>query len=117
MKHVAYADDIGGGSKLRMLRDWWDKIVENGPDFGYFPKASKSWLVVKEEMLRDAQEMFGDTVVQITTEGRKYLGGFIGTQEGRENYVKQLVEEWVSQLSELCKIRTANGDFCLHSRI
>ena len=101
MKHVAYADDIGGGSGLLMLRSWWNKIVENGPDFGYFPKASKTWLVVKEEKLNEAEELFRDTGIQITTEGRKYLGGFIGTQEGRENYVKQLVDEWMSQLSEL----------------
>ena len=104
MKHVAYADDIGGGSKLKMLRDWWDKIVRNGPDFGYFPKASKSWLVVKEENLSEAEELFEGTGIHITTEGRKYLGGFIGTQEGKKKYVSQLVEEWVSQLSELSKI-------------
>ena len=31
MKHVAYADDLAGGSKLETLRIWWDKIVELGP--------------------------------------------------------------------------------------
>lgn len=28
MKHVAYADDLGGGSKLRKIRDWWDRVVQ-----------------------------------------------------------------------------------------
>ena len=47
MKHVAFADDLGGGSKLEKLREWWDRCGEYGPAMGYYPKASKSWLVVK----------------------------------------------------------------------
>ena len=47
-KHVAYADDLAGGSKLEKLRNWWDRTVQYGPAFGYYPKPSKSWLVVKE---------------------------------------------------------------------
>ena len=82
VKQLAYADDIGGGSKLRKLREWWDKIVENGPSLGYYPKASKSWLVVKEDKFQEAAELFKGTGIQITTEGRKYLGGFVGTKEG-----------------------------------
>ncbi len=104
LKHLAYADDLGGGSKLPRLRQWWDRVVEHGPKFGYFPKPSKSWLVVKEEKLQEAKEIFGDTGVQITTEGRKYLGGFVGTDEGKQNYVKDLCNEWVSQLEELSQI-------------
>ena len=49
MKHVAYADELGGGSKLEKLREWWDRCGEHGPAMGYHPKASKSWLVVKEK--------------------------------------------------------------------
>ena len=42
VKQLAYADDIGGGAKLQVLREWWKNICENGPSFGYFSKASKS---------------------------------------------------------------------------
>ena len=104
MKHVAYADDLGGGAKLRKIREWWDRVVENGPKYGYFPKAEKSWLVVKAEVEQEAIEIFKDTGVNITIEGRKYLGGFVGTKEGKENYVRELVEEWVSQLDVLSEI-------------
>ena len=104
VKHVAYADDIGGGSKLAEIRAWWNKIVEEGPKFGYFPKASKSWLVVKQEKEEEAKIIFGDTGVNITTEGRKYLGGYVGTKEGSENYVKELCDDWVSQLETLAEI-------------
>ena len=48
--------------------------------------------------------MFRDTGVNITTEGRKYLGGFVGTNEGKEKYVQELVDSWVSQLTVLSEI-------------
>ena len=104
MKHVAYADDLGGGSKLVNLKNWWDKCCEHGPDMGYHPKAEKSWLVVKENELERAQDIFKDTGVKITTTGRKYLGGFVGKRDGTEKYVSDLVEEWVEQLKLLSKI-------------
>ena len=74
VKQLAYADDIGGGAKLQVLREWWENIYENGPSFGYFPKASKSWLVVKENKFEEAKQIFEGTGINITTEGRKYLG-------------------------------------------
>ena len=104
IKQIAYADDIGSGSKLANLRQWWDRIVRYGPLLGYYPKASKSWLVVKKAQLVDAAEIFAGTGINITTEGRKYLGGFVGTTEGAEKYVKELVNEWLEQLDELGKI-------------
>ena len=104
VKQLAYADDIGGGARLAMLRAWWDKIVEHGPSFGYYPKASKSWLVVKEEKYDEALEIFAGTGINITTEGRKYLGGFVGTKEGSENYVQELRDEWIEQLEVLADI-------------
>ena len=103
-KHVAYADDLGGGSKLSKLRDWWDRCEEHGPAMGYYPKASKSWLVVKEEEKENAEEMFRGTNIKITTEGRKYLGGFVGKVEGAEKYVSELVEEWVAEMENLSKV-------------
>ena len=104
VKQLAYADDIGAGSKLPLLREWWDRIVIEGPKFGYYPKACKSWLVVKEDKLEEAERIFQDTNINITTKGRKYLGGFVWIKEGSENYVNELVAEWVLQLEELAKI-------------
>ena len=101
---MAYADDLGGGSKLTLLRDWWSRVVEHGPKFGYFPKPSKSWLVVKEEKLQEAVELFRGTGINITTEGRKYLGGYVGTEEGSKKYFQELCDEWSFQLEELSKI-------------
>ena len=107
MKHVAYADDLGGGSTLEELRNWWDKCCQHGPDMGYHPKAEKSWLIVKPEKMDRAKELFDGTRVKITAEGRKYLGGHIGSVDGTEKYVGDLVEKWVGELKTLSKIASS----------
>ena len=104
MKQVAYADDLAGGSKLEILREWWQRTTQYGPAFGYYPKPEKSWLVVKEDQLARAEEIFQGTNINITTDGQKYLGGFLGTEEAVEKYVKDLVEDWISQLDVLVEI-------------
>ncbi len=109
VKHAAYADDLGGAGVLGYLRTWWNKVVHFGPLLGYYPKASKSWLVVKEDRMDAAREIFADTDINITSEGRAYLGGFVGSKESRENYAKELVKKWCEQLMMLSKIAHAVG--------
>ena len=59
-KHVWFADDSGAAGKLAALKIWWDALQRLGPSYGYHPKPSKSWLVVKEEHYEKAKEMFKD---------------------------------------------------------
>ena len=76
-KHVAYADDLAGASKLQQLKEWWYRIEIFGPLSGNYPKASKPWIVVKEENLEEARVLLAQTKINITTDGRKYFGGYI----------------------------------------
>ena len=46
-KKIWYADDGGGGGSLDQLLTWWQDVQKSEPLFGYFPKASKTWLIVK----------------------------------------------------------------------
>ena len=104
VKHAAYADDLGGLGKLIEIRTWWDNICKFGPLLGYYPEPSKSWLIVKEQLADDASQIFSDTEIKITTEGRKYLGGFIGKQEAQSQYAKELVSKWIKEVKVLSKI-------------
>ena len=63
IKQVWYDDDATAGGSLTNLRKWWDLIVEMGPAFGYYPNASKTWLVVKGENLEEATKFFKDAGV------------------------------------------------------
>ena len=110
MKHVAVADDLRGGGRgagnLITLRRWWDNIALYGPKLGYNPNAAKSWLVVKPHTEVCAREvyMYEGTNINITTEGRKYIGGFIGSESGSGEYAEELVSSWCEQLKVLSKI-------------
>ena len=71
---VWYADDASAAGSLPSIRAWWDRIESSGPAFGYHANACKMWLVVKEQYLSKAKELFKDTDVNITSRGRLNLG-------------------------------------------
>ena len=37
-----YADDSACAAKLQRLREWFDKMLEIGPEFGYYPEPKKN---------------------------------------------------------------------------
>ena len=57
-KSVAFADDLSGAEILHDLREFWDNVTLYGPLLGYYPKANKSWLVVKEDQLEEARKFY-----------------------------------------------------------
>ena len=75
----AYADDLAGSGTIMNLKSWWDNICEFGPKIGYIPEPSKSWLNTKELHYDSAVKTFEGTKINITTSGRKHLGGVIGS--------------------------------------
>ena len=62
---IWFADDAGAGGKLNDLKKWWDEITSVGPSYGYFPKPSKSWLIVKPEFTDEAKVLFSGRGVNI----------------------------------------------------
>ena len=98
---VWYANDASAGGSLLKLRHWWDKLTSFGPDFGYLPNASKSWLVVKEGLLPEASDIFSGTSLNITDFGRRFLGAAIESPNFVESFVMKKVSSWVHIISEL----------------
>ena len=60
-KQIWYADDAAAVGKIANLRDWWDKLNASGPDFGYYPNATKTWLVTKRQSHDEANNLFAGT--------------------------------------------------------
>jgi len=56
-KMIAFADVITAVGTLEALKQWWDRILDVGPSYGYFSQPDKSWLIVKDERLAEAREM------------------------------------------------------------
>lgn len=88
LKQIWYADDATAVGKISDLKKWWDNLSKIGPSFGYFVNPKKSWLVTKDGAISIASQTFGDSEVNITTEGRPMLGSPIGKPEFTSNFVK-----------------------------
>ena len=58
IKTAAYADDITIAGELVQLKYWWNRLCGLGPKFGYYPEASKSWLIMKETVKHEASTIF-----------------------------------------------------------
>jgi len=101
-KKIWYADDGAGGGSLDQLLAWWQDVQKSGPLFGYFPKASKTWLIVKPGNLERAKKMFPG--INVTDQGYKYLGSYIGNEEGQARYVNSQLNEWIDDVNDLAKI-------------
>jgi len=104
VEQIWYADDACACGKLGGLYRWWKHLCSVGPTFGYFVNASKTWLVTKESLLPDANQLFADSGVSVTCDGRPYLGAAIGTTSYIQDFVSKKVEIWSEEVKQLSKI-------------
>ena len=108
LKQVWYADDASASGSLKSIRSWWDELSTVGPAYGYNANASKTWLVTKEEHLSRAKEVFQSANVNITCEGRPYLGAPLGSNEYIKQFVLAKVDNWTRDLQLLSDIAKAH---------
>lgn len=97
---VWFADNAIAEGQLQQLKWWWEVLEKIGPDFGYYVNVSKSWLIVKEEHLTDATDIFANSGVRITKEGKRHLGAALGT----ETFIEEFVTVWVKEVKQLSNI-------------
>ena len=57
-KMAAYADDFSAAVSVENLMYWWETLFKLGPKFGYYPEASKSWLIVKPRSMTKAKHIY-----------------------------------------------------------
>ena len=86
-----YADDgVAGGTLLSLCR-WWVKLAVIGPEYGYCPNSSKSWLVAKDKFSSLAADIFVGTNIKITNIGKRFLGAAIKTRSYVEDFQKRFL--------------------------
>ena len=104
-QQVWYADDSSAAGQLKEMRKWWDILNMAGPKFGYFPKPSKTILIVKSTQLsQQAEALFIDTGIKITQTGERHLGAVIGSEDFRNEYVSGKIAKWVQDIEQLSEI-------------
>ena len=96
-----FADDGAAGARLRHLWQWWEALATIGPQYGYYPNESKTYLVVKSNKEEEAREVFKRTEVQITCVGSNYLGGALGTKGFEEEFMAEKIVQWTKEIQQL----------------
>ena len=89
-KHIAYADDLVGAGKLQEIKNLWDEICKHGPPLGYNPNATKSCLIVKEEMNDLATDIFKGYWYHDNNRRPKTFRGSYWVPRIQENFCKEL---------------------------
>ena len=102
-KMVASADDLSAGGSLNNIKKWWEALCNLVPKFGYNPEASKCWLIVKPQLVKEAEKLFENTKINITVNGKRHLGAVIGSQEYRDEYVINKTDQIANELNNLCE--------------
>ena len=79
-------------------------LCDLGPKFEYFPEPSKSWIIIKSWLLQKAVSEFQDTGVRITEDWKRHLGAVIGTEDYREEYMIEKINQWSAEIEVLSRI-------------
>ena len=100
-----FADDSAAAGLLSEIKTWWDTLLLEGTNYGYLVNSTKTWLIVKDPAkLALAEEIFKDTGVQITCEGKKHLGAALGSKCFKKDFITKKVDEWVKDIELLSTI-------------
>ncbi len=101
-----FADDATSAASCSKLKTWWDDLIELGLTFGYYPNGSKTHLIVKPEHKEIARQLFTDTGVNVSIEGKRHLGAALGSRTFTEEYVTNKVQGWVQEITRLAEVAT-----------
>ena len=117
-RQIWYADDSGAAGKLNSIYTWWNELLKIGPLLGYNPQPDKCHVIVKtqEDYLR-ACELFKDTAVKITLQGRPYLGSALGTTEYKAAYIESKIKLWIADIEQLSVIAQTEPHAAYHGYI
>ena len=111
---VWFAGDATAGGQLHHVKEWWDKLGEIGPDFGYQANATKSWLIVKEANYEHAVTVFGNSEVRIMIDGQRHLFAALGNKSFVEVNVTKGSISATRECYTMPIPACSHGQNCLH---
>ncbi len=120
-----YWDNAGTAGKALLNACCLDFLVKFGWQYGYFPEPGKLYYICKVEDDDDTHQAFEGIGLKINyLIGRRYLGGFIGSAQTKEEcWLGELVAKWVDAVETLSTIPErypqtayAGFTFCLQNQ-
>ena len=83
-----YDDDAGALGKFLRLDIYFDSLTRQVPGQGYYPKPSKNVLILRPDNL-EAGKLFGAHHRFKVCTGARYLGGYIGYDESKRDWLRE----------------------------
>lgn len=86
---------------MGQVREWLDALLEDGPKYGYYPEPRKSIAIVKDwRQLERAKQEFQGLGLEFV-EASRFLGGFLGKEEVVRQLLEEKVTKWVEAVEDL----------------
>ena len=83
-----------------------------GTELGIFFQCEKCWLIVKPEKEEAVRDLFGQTSINISTQGQKHLGAVLGSRSYLKEYVSEKLDDCVGQVVKLAEFATTLPQAC-----
>ena len=92
-----YADDSRDLCTFAILETYFDALTRQGLGQGYHPKPPKSVLIVCPENLESGKLFGGRHEFKVCT-GACYIGGYIGDDEYKHNWLRECTLTWEKKI-------------------
>ena len=97
-----YADDAGALGTFERLETYFDSLTRHGPGRGYHPDPTKSILIVRPKNI-EAGKFFGARHGFRVCMGAHYLGGYIGDDKSKLNWLRERMLAWEKNINTISK--------------
>jgi hypothetical protein len=97
-----YADDFSMVGKSKAVARAMDLLVTLGPARGYYPEPTKSLLICHDGEQAEALTHLGRFHFA-SSNGHRYVGGFIGTPEARSAWLEPKIQAWIGGIDALAR--------------
>ena len=97
-----YADDTGALGTFARLETYFDSLTLHGLGRGYHLKLSKILLIIHPDNLEDGK-LFGVHHVFMVCTGARYLGGYIGDDNYKRDWLRGHTMTWEKNVNTISK--------------
>ena len=86
----------------RKLLLYFNSLKHNGPERGYYPEPTKIILIMHSDYLISGKMFVAHHGFNFCT-GASYLGGYIGDDESKRDWLKDCMEKWERNICAVTK--------------
>ena len=97
-----YADDAGALGVFAILETYFDSLTCHSPGQEYHPEPIKSVLIVRPENL-ETVKLFRACHGFRLCRGSRYLGGYIGHNKSKHDWMRERTLTWEKNISTISK--------------